>query len=39
VHDGLISGGPAARAGWRALFAEAQIRWNQAARHRGEIKS
>ena len=39
VHDGLISGGLAARAGWRALFAEAQIRWNQAARHRGEIKS
>jgi adenylate cyclase len=36
VHDGLISGGPAARAGWRALFAEAQIRWPQATQHHGE---
>jgi adenylate cyclase len=39
VHEGLISGGQAARAGWRALFAEAQIRWHQAAGHQGETKS
>jgi CHASE2 domain-containing sensor protein len=36
VHDGLILGGTAARAGWRALFAEAQIRWHQATQHPGE---
>jgi hypothetical protein len=39
VHDGLISGGTAARAGWRALFAEAQIRWHQATHHHGETTS
>jgi CHASE2 domain-containing sensor protein len=31
VHEGPISGGEAAKAGWRALFAEAQLRWLQAA--------
>jgi hypothetical protein len=36
VHEGLISGGKAARAGWRALFAEAQFRWHQAAQQHGE---
>jgi len=36
VHDGLISGGKAARAGWRALFAEAHIRWHQTTQHHGE---
>lgn len=30
VHEGLISGGKAARAGWRAFFAEAQLRWHEA---------
>jgi len=39
VHDGLISGGTAAKAGWRALFAEAQIRWHQAAERHGETTS
>jgi len=39
VHDGLISGGQAARAGWRALFAEAQVRWHQAAQHQGATKT
>jgi hypothetical protein len=31
VHEGPISGGKAAKAGWRALFAEAQLRWSHAA--------
>jgi adenylate cyclase len=31
VHEGRISGGKAARAGWRALFAEAQCRWHEEA--------
>ena len=31
VHERVISGGPAARAGWRALFAEAQLRSPRAA--------
>jgi hypothetical protein len=35
VHEGRISGGKAARAGWRALFAEAQLRWHQATAHDG----
>jgi adenylate cyclase len=35
VHEGLISGGKAARAGWGALFAEAQLRWHEAATHYG----
>jgi CHASE2 domain-containing sensor protein len=35
VHEGPISGGEAARAGWRALFAEAQLRWLQAAASQG----
>lgn len=39
VHAGRISGGNAARAGWRALFAEAQIRWHQAAERQGETTS
>jgi CHASE2 domain-containing sensor protein len=29
IHEGTISGGDAARAGWRALFAEALLRWNE----------
>jgi CHASE2 domain-containing sensor protein len=29
VHEGLISGGNAARAGWRTLFAEAQLRLHE----------
>ncbi len=37
VHDGPISGGQAARAGWRALFAEAHLRWHQTTQHHGEI--
>ena len=36
VHEGLISGGKAARAGWRALFADAQVRWHQTSQHAGE---
>lgn len=30
VHEGRISGGVAARSGWRTLFAEAQLLWHQA---------
>jgi adenylate cyclase len=29
VHSGLISGGDAARAGWRAIFAEALLEWDR----------
>lgn len=29
VHQGTISGGEAARAGWRRLFAEALLQWNE----------
>ena len=39
VHEGRISGGKGARAGWRALFAEAQLRWHQAAAHDGGTTS
>ena len=39
VHHGSISGGTAARAGWRALFAEAQILWHRATQHHGETTS
>ncbi len=39
VHEGQISGGKAARAGWRALFAEAQLRWHQATAHDGGTTS
>ncbi len=39
VHEDTISGGKAARAGWRALFAEAQFRWNQATGRHGEPTS
>jgi adenylate cyclase len=39
VYEGRISGGKAARAGWRALFAEAQLRWHQAAAHDGGTTS
>ncbi len=39
VHEGRISGGKAARAGWRALFAEAQLRWHQATAHDGGTTS
>jgi hypothetical protein len=35
VQEGLISGGTGARADWGALFAEAQLRWHQAAAHDG----
>ncbi|HVN95579.1 MAG TPA: CHASE2 domain-containing protein [Syntrophorhabdaceae bacterium] len=31
VHEGRISGGKEAREGWRTLFAEAQLRWHEAA--------
>jgi CHASE2 domain-containing sensor protein len=31
IQEGPISGGEAAKADWRALFAEAQLRWQQAA--------
>ena len=34
VHHGLISGGAAARAGWRVMFAEALLRWDE--RQRGK---
>jgi adenylate cyclase len=30
LHEGRISGGKEARAGWRTLFAEAQCRWHEA---------
>jgi hypothetical protein len=39
VHEGPISGGEAARTGWRALFAEAQLRWLQAAAPQGGPRS
>jgi adenylate cyclase len=39
VHEGLISGGKAARAGWRALFAEAQLRWHKATTQNGGTTS
>jgi hypothetical protein len=39
VHEGPISGGEAARTGWRALFAEAQLRWLQAAAPQGGTRS
>ena len=29
LHQGLISGGDAARAGWRAVFAEALLEWDK----------
>lgn len=35
IHEGPISGGQAAKAGWRALFAEAQLRWLQASERQG----
>ena len=35
VQEGLISGGKVARAEWGALFAEAQLRWHQAAAREG----
>ena len=35
VREGLISGGKASRAGWRALFAEAQLRWHEATTQDG----
>ena len=35
VHQRLISGGEAARAGWRTLFAEAQLRWPQVSEQVG----
>jgi len=36
VHEGRIAGGPAAKAGWRALFGEAHVRWNEANPPQGE---
>jgi adenylate cyclase len=39
VHEGQISGGKAARAGWRALFAEAQLRWHKATAQNGGTTS
>jgi CHASE2 domain-containing sensor protein len=39
VHEGRISGGKAARAGWRALFAEAQLRWHRATTQDGGTTS
>ncbi len=39
VHEGRISGGKAAREGWRALFAEAQLGWRHAATQNGGNKS
>jgi adenylate cyclase len=39
VHEGRISGGKAARAGWRALFAEAQCRWHDATAQDGGTTS
>jgi hypothetical protein len=39
VHEGRISGGKAARAGWRALFAEAQYRWHEATEQDGGTTS
>jgi hypothetical protein len=39
VHEAPISGGEAARAGWRALFAEAQLRWLQAAERQGGTRA
>jgi CHASE2 domain-containing sensor protein len=39
VHEGQISGGKAARAGWRALFAEAQLRWHESTAQDGGTRS
>ncbi len=39
LHEGRISGGKAAGAGWRALFAEAQLRWHQATAQDGGTTS
>jgi len=36
VHEGVISGGVEAAAGWRALFAQALLRWDEAATRQGE---
>ena len=39
VHEGPISGGEGAKGGWRALFAEAQLRWLQADIRQGGTRS
>jgi hypothetical protein len=39
VHNGLISGGKTARAGWRAFFAETQLRWQEATKQNGGTPS
>jgi adenylate cyclase len=39
VHEGRICGGKEARAGWRALFAEAQLRWHETTTHDGGTTS
>lgn len=36
AHEGVISGGAEAAAGWRALFAQALLRWDAAATQQGE---
>jgi adenylate cyclase len=36
VHEGTISGGAEAPAGWRALFAQALLRWDETATRQGE---
>ncbi|MDE2118431.1 MAG: molecular chaperone TorD, partial [Betaproteobacteria bacterium] len=32
VHHGMVSGGAAARASWRVLFAQALLRWDEQQR-------
>ena len=39
VHEGVISGGKAARAGWRALLVEAQFRWHRTTGQHGGTTS
>jgi CHASE2 domain-containing sensor protein len=39
VHERPIAGGEAAMAGWRTLFAEAQLRWPRAAERQGGRRS
>lgn len=39
VHEGVISGGAEAAAGWRALLAQALLRWDEAATQQGERTS
>jgi hypothetical protein len=39
VHEGLVAGGAGARAGWRTLFAEAELLWYQANARRTGVAS